>query len=102
MGFFPTKDMQTPPLRSGHLCIKDAQYAQTKEKLYLRFFRYLVFELLASKRLTKDSQKIRFSSNVAKFTGKIRIDLTMIFRTDDFFCAILSFCDMIDFVFFPL
>ena len=29
---FPTKDMQTPPpLRSGHLEIKDAQFAENKE-----------------------------------------------------------------------
>ena len=45
--------------------------------------------------------KIQFSSKVAKFAGKIAIDLTLIFCMNDFFCAILSFWDKNDFVFFP-
>ena len=32
-GFFPTKDMQIPPpLRSGHLYIKDGEYAESNKK----------------------------------------------------------------------
>ena len=31
MGCFPTKDMQTTHLRSGHLDIKDAQCAKYKD-----------------------------------------------------------------------
>ena len=34
---FPTKDMQTPLLRSAHLYIEDAQCAETNEKSYYRF-----------------------------------------------------------------
>ena len=51
-GCFPTKDMQTPPpLRSGHLFIKDGECAESNEESYFRFFRFLVFELLAAKEL---------------------------------------------------
>ena len=39
---------------------------------------------------------------MAKLAGKIGIDLKLINCINDFFCAILSFWDMIDFVFFPL
>ena len=54
MRFFPTKDMQTPlPLKSGYIYIKDGQCAETKEKSYIRFFQFLVFELLASKKMGK-------------------------------------------------
>ena len=44
-GFFPTKDMQAPllpPLRSGHIDMKDAECAEKNEKL---IFRFLLFEL---------------------------------------------------------
>ena len=39
------------------------------------------------------------SSRVSKFAGKIGIDLALIFSMNDFSCVILSFWDMIDFVF---
>ena len=45
LGCFPTKDMQTsppPPLRSGHLNMKDMQHAETKDVLKIT---YRVFEL---------------------------------------------------------
>ena len=51
------KNMQTPSsIRNGHLYIKDAQCAETNEKLYLRF---LVFDLLA-KSLQKMHRKTNF------------------------------------------
>ena len=56
---------------------------QEEVKNYLNFFRFFVFELLVSKR-SKERQKFKFSSKVAKFTEKIRIDLTIILRTNDF------------------
>ena len=68
-------------LRSGHLYMKDAQCAIANEKSYLRF---LVFELLLPKML-QELRKKKSCSKVAKFTGKIRIDQTTIFRTDNFF-----------------
>ena len=37
--------------------VKDGEYAESNEKSYFRFFRYLVFELLASKRLQKMRKK---------------------------------------------
>ena len=46
--------------------------------------------------------KFFFLSKVDKLAGKIGIDLKLINCINDFFCAILSFWDMIDFVFFPL
>ena len=50
LGFFPIKDMQTPPspLRSGHLYIKDGKCAESNEKSYIRIFRFLVSVLLAA------------------------------------------------------
>ena len=80
-----TKDMQTQPhlsplpLRSGHLHIKDAQCAETKDVLKNPITLYRIFELLASKRSKKIRDKIIFSSKVAKFAGKIEIDLTLFF-----------------------
>ena len=85
-GFFSNKDFL--PLRSGHLDIKDAQCAETKEKSCVRFFRFLVIGVL---NVQKDAQKIKFSSKVVKFTGKIRTHLTIIFGINHTFCAILSF-----------
>ena len=50
-GFFPTKDMQTPSLRSGHLYMKDRECAESNEKSYFRPFWSIVFESLAPIRL---------------------------------------------------
>ena len=44
--------------------------------------------------------QIQLSSKVAKFAGWIEIDLALIFCKNNFFCAILIFWDMINFVFF--
>ena len=44
--------------------------------------------------------KIHLSSKEAKFVEQIWIDLALIFCMNDFFCAIASFWDMIDFFFF--
>ena len=63
---------------------------QEEVKNYLNFFRFFVFELLVSKR-SKETQKFKFSSKVAKFTEKIRIDLTIIFCSYDFFVQFLVF-----------
>ena len=40
IGPVPIKDMQTPPLRNGHIYMKDAQCAETIEE---STFRFLVF-----------------------------------------------------------
>ena len=38
MGLFPSKDMHTcPPLRSGHIWMKDAHNTESIEKLIFRF-----------------------------------------------------------------
>ena len=65
-----------PTLKSDHLDIKDTQCAETKD---------------LDQKVQKDGQKIKFSSKVTKFAGKIGIDLTLIFSINDFCCAILSF-----------
>ena len=44
--------------------------------------------------------KIEISSKMTKLAGYNEIDLVIIFTMDDFFCAILNFGDMINFVFF--
>ena len=43
------------------------------------------------------TQELNFLKKVVKFAGKIGIDLMLVFRI--FFCTILSFQDMIDFVY---
>ena len=92
MGCFSTKDMQTsPPLRSGHLDIKDAQCAKTKEVLKKPYHIISRFRVMSVKKERYDRPKIKFSSIVAKFAGKIGIDLTLIFRINVFFCASLSY-----------
>ena len=48
-GLVPSKDIKK---------IKDAQCAEVNEKLYLKFFLFLVFELLVSKRSKKMHKKI--------------------------------------------
>ena len=55
-----------------------------KVKPYLRFFGYLVFELLAAKAVPIRPRNF-FLSKVAKFAGDIEIDLTMIFCLNDCF-----------------
>ena len=62
-----------------------------------QIFPNLFFELLFAKELLFRLKKS--NSELAKFTGKNEIDQTIIFRVYDFFCAILSFWDMINFVF---
>ena len=37
-----TDNMQTPPLRNGHICVKYARCVETNEK---SIFRFLIFEL---------------------------------------------------------
>ena len=88
-GFIGCSQLRICRLRSGHLCIKDAQCAETKEKSYIRFFRFLVFELLTSKMSQKMRKELNFLQNLN-------------FWPKWFFSAILSFWDMIAFVFFPL
>ena len=66
--------------------MKDAQCAETNEKSY---FRFLVFELLVAKGDHHSAKKNR--SKVAKCTVKMQIDLTMIFRSNDFFVRFLVF-----------
>ena len=43
--------------RSGHIYIKDAQYAETNEKSYFRFFLFLV---IGVQKVTKDAVKKKF------------------------------------------
>ena len=46
IGFFPTKDVQTPPLRSGHSYMKDAECAESNEKSIFRFLFYELWSFL--------------------------------------------------------
>ena len=49
VGCFPTKDMQTAPLRSGHIYIKDAHSAESSETSYFRFLFPELWWILYSK-----------------------------------------------------
>ena len=92
--------MPLPPLRSGHLNVKDAQCAETKDVLKKSYHIMSSFQVMGVQKGRFGRPKVKFSLKLAKFTGKIGIDQKIIFCIDDFFCAILSFRDMIDFVFF--
>ena len=50
-----------PLLRSGHLYIKYGECAESNEKSYIRFFRFLVFELLAAKEIPIQLQNKLFA-----------------------------------------
>ena len=58
--------------------MKDMQCAETNEKSNIKFFRFLVFEYLVIKDVTVQLQN-KNRSEVAKFTEKMRIDLTKIY-----------------------
>ena len=46
--FFPTKDMQTPPLSFDLVFMDDAQCAETNEKLNKFFFLIFIFRVIVS------------------------------------------------------
>ena len=85
--------VQTPPLRSSHLYKKDAECAEWNIKSYFRFW------VIGRQRPTHSATI--FFPKVAKLTRAIGIELTMIFHTNYLLWAILSFWDVVDFVFFP-
>ena len=64
------RPLPPPPLRSGHIDIKDAQRAETKDGREISY---------------------RVCSKVTQCSGKIGIDLTLINCINGFSCAILSF-----------
>ena len=67
-----------PPLRSGHIYMKDANSAELNEKKYFRFFQFLFFDLwLAVFKIYGDTPGVpptrkKSCSKVIKFTGKMR------------------------------
>ena len=99
-GWFPTTDMQTPPLRSSHLNIKNAQCIKNKfgRKISCHTISCLGAAAVQNRRFGRP--KIPISSKVAKFAGQIGIDLALIFCIYDFSFVILNFWDMIDLVYF--
>ena len=86
-------DPSPAPLSSGHLYIKDAQCADTNEKLYLRFFWFLVFELLSQKRLQNMRKKLFKSGQIYKKDPEWSDND---FLVHDFFCATLRFRDILN------
>ena len=82
--------MQTPPpLRSGLLDIKVAQYAKDGRKIA-----YHIISRLGAMDVQKGRfgrPKIQFTSIVSKFAVKIGIDLSLIFHINDFFVRFLLF-----------
>ena len=64
--------------RSGHLYIDDAQSAETMcWKIIYQIFPIFSFGVIGRQRSSNSAKEN--CSKVAKFTGKMRIDLTMIF-----------------------
>ena len=78
--------MQTPPLRSVHLDIKDEQCDKKMMGVKFHIKSYRVWALRASKRSVLGTQEFKF---LQKFEGKIGIDLTLIFCINDFFVRFL-------------
>ena len=70
-GPVPSKDMQTWPLRSGHIYVKDAHYTEPNEK---SIFLFLIFKFIYN--------------FVQKWPN---------LQERCFFCATFSFWDMVDF-----
>ena len=81
-GPVPCKDPSPPPLRSGHIHMKDAHSAESNEKSYFRFLFFqlwlIVFTINGDTPGVPPTKKIG-CSKVAKFTGNMGILLTMIF-----------------------
>ena len=67
------------------------QCAETKAMLKKIISHHIAFLSYGLSKGKKKEQKFKFSSKVAEFPGKIVIDLTIIFRNNDFFCVIISF-----------
>ena len=89
-GPVPCKDMgNSLLLRSGHLDIKDTQCAETKDVLKKSYNITSRFQVMGVEKGRYERQFL--FSEVAKFAETIWIDLIMIFCTNRFSCATLSF-----------
>ena len=96
---FPNYEYEDPSppseVASDHLHIKDARC--TQKMIGVKF--HITSHHSVQKGRFWHS-KIQLSSKVAKFAGKIEIDLALSCCIHDFFlCVILSFRDMIDFIY---
>ena len=96
--------MQTPPLRSGRIYIKDTHCGEPNEKLIFQFLFFdlwlIVFTIFKSvtsisKSVTNQKNKIR--TKVTRFPKKMHNALKRIFEFVSFFCAITIYQDMVDF-----
>ena len=88
-----------PSLRSGHLDMKDAQCV-LKKMISVKFHMtpYRVWSPQAPKRAQITPQKFNSLQKWPNIQGRLElIFCTWNFCMNDFFCAILSFWDMIDF-----
>ena len=71
------ENKQTPPplpLRSGHLYIKDAQCAETKDELKISYHIISRLGVMGVQKGRFGRLKIQLSSTVAKFAAKFGID----------------------------
>ena len=74
-------------------------FKQKKCCIKFSFILKLLFGVQLQWHQKKNSDTKKSCSKVAKFTGKIRIDLTIIFSYGFFFCVTFSFSDMVNFLF---
>ena len=58
-GCFPTKDLQSRPLRSGHICMKDAHSTESNEKSSIRFFRSSPIQKKSRWKVVKFTENMR-------------------------------------------
>ena len=68
-GCLLTTDMQTPPLRSGHLDIRDALCAKKNEGLKISYHIISRLDAAAFQNRRFGRPKIQLSPEVAKFAG---------------------------------
>ena len=69
----PTKDMQTPPLRSSHLEIKDAQCAKKMMAVKFHITSNRVWALRSSKRGVLGAQTFIFLQKWTNLIGRLEL-----------------------------
>ena len=100
IGCFPTSDMQKslPPLSQKCRSLQKKMRNVLRKMMGVKF--HIAYGRCGNSKRAFWAPKKSLSSNVAKLAGYSGFDLALIFCMNDFYCAILSFWDMIDFALF--
>ena len=86
--FLFNKGYANPPLRSSRIYIKNGECAETKEKPYLTFFLFLVFELFGRQKvLPIQPLKIFFVQNWLNLQGILELICRWFYHINIFFMS---------------